>query len=219
MPSASKLVTNKFDVVTIRGKTVGVAQVHDMLQALPKGAPLSSREASIFLDCSVSQLERMRVAGTGPRYRQNPPEPGRKGTNLHVAYKKIDLIEWDEKNTASSAMEHAVKHGRAFVTIADVAQEAPFYVDATGAIESMVENNTVGKAIDRLGQWDIQWLPIVDACSREWIDLAAHGELAAKVDAVLSQARRAIAAGLEATEISLEALPGDTHSLDHPHPI
>lgn len=208
MPSASKLATDKFDVVTVRGKTISLAQVHEMLRALPDGAPLSTREAAIFLGYSVSQLERMRVAGTGPRYRQTPPEPGSKATNLHVAYKKVDLVEWDEKNTATSAMEHAKLHGRAFATLADVAQEAAFYVDSNGVIESMVENNTVGEAIDRLGSWDIQWLPIADACFRRWSDLAAHRELASKVDAVLSHARAGVAAGLEATEIGVEVPAG-----------
>lgn len=208
MPSASKLATDKFDVVTVRGKTISLAQVHAMLHALPNGSPLSTREAAIFLGYSVSQLERMRVAGTGPRYRQTPPEPGSKATNLHVAYKKVDMIEWDEKNTASSAMEHAKLHGRTFATLADVAQEAAFYVYPNGAIESMVEDNTVGEAIDRLGSWDIQWLPISDACSRPWSDLGAHRELASKVDAILERARGAVAAGIETTEIGLEPSVG-----------
>jgi len=208
MPSASKLATNKFDLVTVRGRTISLSQVHEMLHALPAGAPLSTREAAIFLGYSVSQLERMRIAGTGPRYRQTPPEPGSKATNLHVAYKKVDLVEWDEKNTASSSMEHAVKHGRAFATLADIAQEAPFYVDADGAIESLVESNTVGEAIDRIGLWDIQWLPVAGACARRWSNLTAHRELAAKVEGVLAHARGALAAGLEETEIGLGTPPG-----------
>lgn len=200
MPSAGKLATNKFDEVVIRGKRFSMLEVLQRLDALPPMAPLSTQEAAFFLGYSPSQMERMRVNGNGPRYRQNPPEPGSKATNTHVTYKKADLIEWDKANTLSSSMEFAVKHGLAAMTLADCAREAAFYVDESGAIESLAESNTLGTVIDRLGTWNIQWLPVIEACGRPWSDVGRLRELAAQVSSALTHAQGLVAAGIEQSE-------------------
>lgn len=204
MPSAPKLATDKFDHVTIRGKKFSMLEVHERLAALPPHTPLSTQEAGFFLGYSVSQMERMRIAGTGPRYRQTPPDPGSKAVNMHCIYKKADLVEWDRQNTAVSANEHAQIHGRMFTTLAEVVEELPFYVDESGAVESLAEENPIETVVERLGSWRIVWLPVTEACSRPWRDLAAHRELAAKVLGALSHAKAAVDAGLEATEIRSE---------------
>lgn len=216
MPSAGKLVTDKFDEVTIRGKKFSMLDVLQRLDKVPPIAAMSTQEAGLFLGYSVSQMERMRIAGTGPRYRQTPPEPipkpkrgeerKKRGTNLHVAYQKAELMAWAEKNTASSAMEHAAKHKRTFATLFEVLEEIPFYVDETGAVEGMAEENSLATVIDRLGVWEIEWMPAVEACSRPWAALGPHRELAGQVQEVLSKARGGVDAGLAATEIQAETL-------------
>lgn len=201
MPSAPKLATDKFDQVSIRGKKFSMLEVHERLAALPPHAPLSTQEAGFFLGYSVSQMERMRIAGTGPLYRQTPPEPGSKAVNMHCTYKKADLVEWDRQNTAKSANQHAQIHARMFATLAEVVEELPFYVDESGAVESLAEENAIETVVERLGSWRIVWMPAAEACALPWRNLAAHRELASKVLGALSQAKGAIEAGVEATEI------------------
>lgn len=208
MPSAPKLSTDKFDHVTIRGKKFSMLEVHERLAALPPHAPLSTQEAGFFLGYSVSQMERMRIAGTGPLYRQTPPEPGSKAVNMHCTYRKADLVEWDRQNTAKSANQHAAIHGRMFTTLAELVEELPFYVDESGAVESLAEENAIETVIERLGSWRIVWLPATEACSRPWKDLATHRELATKILGALSQAAGAINAGVEATEMESELPTG-----------
>lgn len=212
MPTASKLSTDKLDNVKIRGTTLRKADVLQVLYALPDMAPLSTSESAIFLGYSVSQMERMRVSGNGPRYRQTPPmldEEGaiRRGTNMAVTYRKLDLLEWAEKHTLTSAMEHAKLHGRTFATLMEVVEEVAFYVDESGAVESMVEENTVGTVIDRLGEWDIVWMSAAEGCGRAWSDATARGKLATAVSETLSKAQRSLASGHEATEL-LQASEG-----------
>ncbi|MGV3569866.1 MAG: hypothetical protein ACO1PB_04640 [Ramlibacter sp.] len=201
MPSAPKLATDQFEHVTIRGKKFSMLEVHQRLAALPPHTPLSTQEAGFFLGYSVSQMERMRIAGTGPRYRQTPPEPGSKAVNMHCIYKKADLVEWDRQNTAGSANEHAAIHGRMFATLAEVVEELPFYVDESGEVESLAEENAIETVIERLGSWRIVWMPAAEACALPWRNLAAHRELASKVLGALSQAKGAIEAGVETSEI------------------
>lgn len=211
MPTRSKLPTDKLDEVKFRGQTLRKADVLEVLHALPDATWLSTSEAAIILDYSVSQMERMRVSGTGPRYRQSPPMPGSKGTNLAVHYRKLDLIGWSEKNTETSSIRHAQLHGRTFATLQDISEQVAFYVDESGAVESMVEENTVGTVLDRLGAWEIQWLTAAEACARPWSSLAAHRHFAGVVRNALSHAQGSIAAGLEATElrqVGTEAKPG-----------
>jgi hypothetical protein len=201
MPTPSKFPTDKLDTVSFRGTKLRKADIMEVLFALPDMAPLNTSEASVMLGYSVSQMERMRIAGNGPRYRQSPPMPGSRGTNLAVTYIKGDLIAWSEENTATSAMKHAALHGRTFTTLQEVAEEIAFYVDETSAIESMVEENTVGTVIDRLGAWDIQWFSAADACGRAWSNIGSQRSLAGAVRETLQKSLGGVQSGLEASEI------------------
>lgn len=210
MPTASKIATDKLDEMKFRGQKLRKVDVLQVLHALPDSAFLSTGEAAIFLDMSISQMERMRVSGNGPRYMQTPPMEGKTGTNLAVRYRKIELLQWAEQHTARSSMQHAKLHGRTFSTLRDLVEEVAFYVDASGALESMVEENTVGTIIDRLGEWDIVWLTAAEACGRAWSDAAEHRRLAEAVGETLSKAQRSLANGLESTglrQASVEAAP------------
>lgn len=210
MPTASKFATDKLDEIKFRGAMLRKVDVLQVLHALPDSAFLSTSEAAIFLDMSISQMERMRVSGNGPRYLQTPPMEGRTGTNMAVRYRKLDMLQWVEQHTESSSIKHAKLHGRTFATLSDLVEEFAFYVDASGAVESMVEGNTVGTIIDRLGEWDIVWMTAAEACGRAWSDAAAHMTLAEAVGETYSNAQRSLARGLEATALrqaSLEAAP------------
>ena len=208
MPTASKIVTTKFDEVKFRGQMLREADVLLVLHSLPDSSFLKTSEAAIFLDMSIAQMERMRVSGNGPRYMQTPPMEGKTGTNMAVRYRKIDLLQWVEKHTESSSIKHAKLHARTFATLMEVVEDVAFYVDVSGAVESMVEACTVGTVIDRLGEWDIVWMSAAEACGRAWSDTAAHRKLADTVGETLSKARRSVESGLEATELRQASMEG-----------
>jgi hypothetical protein len=210
MPTASKIATDKLEEIKFRGEKLRKVDVLQVLHAVPDSAFLSTSEAAIFLDMSISQMERMRVSGNGPRYLQTPPMEGKTGTNMAVRYRKVDLLQWIEKHIETSSIKHAKLHGRTFATLNDIVEEVAFYVHADGAVESMVEENTVGTVVDRLGEWDIVWMNAAEACARAWSDAAAQTNLAGVVNELLVKAQSSLASGIEATEIrdaSAEATP------------
>ena len=182
----------------------------ERINRMPDERPLKSAEAAVLMTFSLSTLERMRVDGTGPDYfqggiRKAGSAPSQaKGTNQHVRYFKPDIRAWWKASKVSSAMQAAILKGQAFRSIFDLAEERPFYLDAIGCVAGMVESTPIDTFIERLGEWDIVWMPAVEAASRSWVNLADHQSFADSVNKILSQARSGIDSGLMATELSVE---------------
>jgi hypothetical protein len=180
----------------------------ERIKALPEDYPLKTGEASIFMTFSVATLERMRVKGTGPDYfqggiRRDGSQPATEGVNQHIRYFKPDIQAWWNRGKVSSTMQAAKLKGQVFATIFDLAEPHPFYIDpADGGVAGMVEHTPIETVISRLGSWEIVWMPATEAASQRWSNLAAHQELAGKIQSVLSNMQRGITAALEATEIS-----------------
>jgi hypothetical protein len=183
------------------GKMMKLVDVLDALDALKPSTLLTTSEAAIFLRTSVTKMERLRRDGGGPTYSQGG---GAKavGTNQTCLYEKADLIAWVRGNKVSSSHEAMIRKGQAFATIFDLAELDAFYLDPVGNVESMVVENVLGTVVERVGDWDIQWMTSVEAASRRWTDPAKHAEFAKGVQAVLSQALQAIQSGLESTEMA-----------------
>ncbi len=106
----------------------------------------------------------------------------------------------------SNSLEAAIRKGQAFSTIFDLAKQEAFYVDGEGVVESMVEENTLGTVVDRIGEWDIVWLTPIEAASRRWTDLSKHEEFANQVQSLLSHALQRVQSGVDATDIASAAL-------------
>jgi hypothetical protein len=182
----------------------------ERMNALPANRPLKTSEAAIFMTFSVATLERMRVNGTGPDYfqggiRRDGSQPAPAGTNQHVRYFKADIDAWWKRSKVSSTMQAAKLKGQVFATIFDLAEERPFYIDpADGGVAGMVETTRIATVIERLGEWDIVWMPATEAGSRRWSNLSAHQELAREVQSVLAKIQQGIANSVEATEMGLE---------------
>ncbi|RQZ74556.1 DNA-binding protein [Burkholderia glumae] len=172
------------------------------LHALPDQVALTTTEAALFLRLSPKSLERMRLDGSGPAYVQAGAR-GAKGANQKCLYLKAALLEWQRANQVSDAMEAAVRRGQAFRTIFDLVAEAPFYLNAAGAIVGAAEDTRLGVVIERLSleEWSLLWLPIVEASGREWADPAAHQYLAREIRHVLAVTEQGIAAAVEASSI------------------
>jgi|GEM_PF-2750745 len=181
----------------------------ERIDRMPDGRPLKSSEAAVFTTFSLSTLERMRVKGTGPDYfqggiRVSGKVPATGGTNQHIRYFKEDIKAWFKAGMVSSSMQAAIKKGQAFATIFDLAEAEPYYLDANGYVAGRVEFTPLDVVIERLGEWDILWMPAFEAAARPWSSLADHQAFGKNVEGVLSHASRAIAAGLEATDIGIE---------------
>ncbi|CAH0228633.1 hypothetical protein SRABI118_02409 [Massilia sp. Bi118] len=174
------------------------------LHALPDAVALTTSEAAIFLRSSVSALESMRAKGTGPAYIQGGGR-GSVGSNQKCLYEKADLLAWMRANKVSSTVEAAVRKGQLFMSVADLAREEAFWVDAHGQVVGMVEAALVGTVVERLGMYEIAWLPVADAAARTWSDLASHRTLAGAVSNVLRSELLRAEAGVEASEIASEA--------------
>lgn len=198
MPKKSPLPPGKS---MFRGVLLDIEDVLIRLHYLPDSVTLTSSEAAIFLAISITTLDRMRVAGTGPAYMQGGSY-GAKGTNQACTYHKRDLIAWQEGNKVSGKLEAAIRKGQTFATIFDLGQQEAFYVDPHGNVEAMCERTEVQTIIERLGQWEIVWMTPVEAASREWSSLSAHRAFADEVQSVLSKAASGISAGVDATDMA-----------------
>lgn len=74
-----------------------------MSEKLPQPiALLSSQEAASYLKLSIRTLERMRVEGTGPKFRK----AGR-GLRSRVLYRLSDIEDWLSIHTYSSTSEYS----------------------------------------------------------------------------------------------------------------
>ena len=60
----------------------------------------------------------------------------------------------------------AIRKGRTFATIHDLARQKVFYVEAHGEVERMVEANLLGTMVGRIGKWNVIWIDAVEAASR-----------------------------------------------------
>lgn len=208
MSGESKKVAQLSEELRYRGETMRRSDVLTLISQLPDDVYLTTSEAAVFLRRSVSKMERLRIAGTGPVYIQDAPMPGSKATNLAVLYEKSSLKAWAKDNTAGSAMEHATLHGRTFATLHDVVEEHAFYIDAVGRVEGLVENFTIGEVVDGLGKRQIAWMAAVEGASRPWTSLSAHRAFAESIAETLSRSLRSIEQNIEATDIGESAAEG-----------
>jgi hypothetical protein len=184
--------------------TLATLDVLERLHRLPDQVALTTSEAAIFLRSSVSALESMRAKGSGPAYIQGGGR-GAAGSNQKCLYEKADLLAWMRANKVSSTVEAAVRKGQLFSSIADLARVEAFWVDVHGRIVGMVEEAPVGTVIERLGQYEIRWLPVAEAAAQTWSDLASHRSFA---DAVSNVLRREIGRGdaaVESTQLAAES--------------
>lgn len=191
-----------------RGELLRDVEVWKRLGDIPDDFPLSPKQAAVLMTFSERTLQDWRKTGTGPSYFQGGlrVEPnGRQppgGTNQHVRYFKPDLSAFWKARMVGSVREAGELKGQTFVaTLRHVVQEAAFYVDAQGQIESMVENGTLGDLL-RADEASIQWMPVSEAVATKWADLDKHRELATQVRTVLSSALKGVDAGIESTEIA-----------------
>ncbi len=176
------------------------------LHALPDAAALTTSEAAIFLRSSVSALESMRAKGTGPTYIQGGGQ-GASGSNQKCLYEKADLLAWMRSNKVHSTVEAAVRKGQLFMSVLDLAVAEPFWINGHGRVVGMVEAAPIATVVERLGRYEIEWLPAVDAAARAWGDSAEHQAFAETVFDVLRSETSRVKAGLEATEMATESEP------------
>lgn len=181
--------------------TLASLDILERLHRLPDAVALTTSEAAVFLRSSVSALESMRAKGTGPAYIQGGGK-GASGSNQKCLYEKADLLTWQRANKVSSTVEAAVRKGQFFTSIHDLAALEPFWVDERGQIVGMVEAEPVGTVLARLGLFEIEWLPAMEALSQPWREAIMHEELARQASGLLRQGLYSIDAGLEATKIS-----------------
>lgn len=186
MPTASSILA-EFDIL-------------DRLHRLPDTVALTTAEAAIFLRSSVSALESHRMKGTGPHYIQAGVKGA--GSNQKCLYLKGDLLAWHEANKISSTMEAALRKGQLFASLYGAINEEAFWIDEQERIVGMVEQASLHIVLERLGVFEIVWLPVIDAVSQQWADLAQHKGLAEQVSSVMRQQLDRVAAGVEATEIA-----------------
>lgn len=176
------------------------------LYMLPDAVALTTSEAAVFLRSSVSALESMRAKGTGPVYIQGGGR-GASGSNQKCLYEKADLLAWQRANKVASTVEAAVRKGQLFATLADLACAAAFWIDYHGQVMGMVEMASVSTVMERLGLYDIEWLPVSEAAARTWSDLADHRKLANAVTDILRREIAHVLAAIESTELSVESQP------------
>lgn len=176
------------------------------LHQLPDAVALTTSEAAIFLRSSVSALESMRAKGTGPVYIQGGGR-GASGSNQKCLYEKADLLAWQRANKVASTVEAAVRKGQLFATLADLAYAEAFWIDHHGHVMGMVEMASVATVIERLGLYDIEWLPVSEAAARTWSDLAGHRKIANAASDILRREIARVFAGVDSTELSIESQP------------
>ena len=187
-------------------------QALDLISKLPDDVPLTVEEAAIFLRMSPSTLNKMRMPNHptgGPVYSQGGKK-GAGGANQKVLYMKGDLVAWLRDNRVSDTLAAAVRKGQMFATLADVAEERPFWLDEEGRVAGSVWETSVDVFFARLLSplWQVEWLPASDACMLPWSGVIAKRALAGEVERVLSDALGGIRGSLERDEMGAAALEG-----------
>lgn len=188
-------------------------QALDLISKLPDDVPLTVEEAAIFLRTSPSTLAKMRMPGHptgGPVYSQG----GRKGTsgaNQKVLYMKGDLVAWLRENRVSDTLSAAVRKGQMFATLADVAEEHPYWLDEEGRVAGSVWETSVDVFFARLLSplWNVRWMSALDACVVPWSGFMAKRSLAGAVERVLTDSLGAIRASVEGDELEAVAADGE----------
>lgn len=173
----------------------------DRVNALPDDHMLSSAEAAVFLDVSPATFERWATKYDGLKSERRGIGP-----TAPRAYRKGDLLAFQKQFGLPRGALH-LKHRkiRRFTTIADLAEQLPYYVDELGCVAGLVGRQPLGVVIDRLGVWEFVWLNAVEAASRAWTNLEEQRKFGEEVSAVLADSQKSIPAGLEATGIALES--------------
>lgn len=190
---------------------------------LAEDVALSPAQFAALMDLSERKVGSMRIDGTGPNYLQGgiPMEPWPKtrrkkktepedgeaaprkhpGTNQHVRYRLGDVRVWCEKTKVSRVSQAARFKGQTFVNIlADLTQEAAFYVNERGEVEGSVESGTLSELLEA-DDGDIVFLPVHEAAASTWTDLASHRALVQAVQRVLSREHQRLDAAVEKSEI------------------
>ncbi len=187
-------------------------QALDLISKLPDDVPLTVDEAAIFLRTSPSTLAKMRMPNHptgGPVYSQG----GRKGTsgaNQKVLYMKGDLVAWLRENRVSDTLSAAVRKGQMFATLADVAEEHPYWLDEEGRVAGSVWETSVDVFFARLLSplWNVRWMTALDACVVPWSGIIPKRALAGAVERVLTDSLGAIRGSLEHDEFDEVAAEG-----------
>jgi hypothetical protein len=188
----------------------------DLLHRLPDDAALTTAETAVFLRLSVRQLERMRrPGGGGPAYMQYGVS-GSRGANQKCLYRKRDLVDWQTSQRVSDNVEAAVRKGQLFRTVADVAEERPYWLTPDGKVGGAVEDTSVDIFFARLGKWEIVWLPADEAACMPWSSTIAQRDLSLRVCEAMSDVITRCREALDRAEVdkatasgeSSDALPG-----------
>jgi hypothetical protein len=164
-------------------------QALEILMRLPDDTALLTEEAAVVLRTSVRQLERMRSPDSlvkGPKY-QKAVGDGAKGRNQKVTYLIRDLKEWRKEQTIGGSHEAALKAGRYFVTLMDIAEEKAFWRNPEGKIAGLVDETGIDMFIARLGKWSIEWMAATDAVGEDWQSLASQKALASDIKDILGR--------------------------------
>lgn len=173
----------------------------EILARLPNDVVLTSAEAAVFLRLSLSTLERMRRDGSGPIYVQGG-KAGARGTNQKCLYKKQALIDWLQANEVASSMVAAVRKGQTFVALQDILVAVPVWRDPNGLVAGLVEKTPVDVCVERLGVWEIEWMPASEAACETWSSLGDHAGFADQIQQVLKRESQRIRQAEEGTEIA-----------------
>ena len=144
----------------------------DLISRLPDDTPLTVSEAAVFIRVSKSSLDKMRrpdAVNPGPVYSQGGAE-GASGTNQKVVYFKSDLKAWLLGNRSSNTLEAAKRRGQMFATSADMVEPEAFWRNANDEIAGLVEETSADLFFERLGNWKIEWLALLNALNERWED-------------------------------------------------
>lgn len=176
-------------------------EILNLLQRLPDDTALTTEEAAVFIRQSPRTMERWRQPPpTGPRFIQ-PGAEGAAGSNQRITYLIKDLRAWQEMNKVASSVEAAVRKGQMFATLADLAEERPFWRTPNGRIGGPVEDTSVEIFLARIGKWEIEWLAADDAASETWESLLSQRAFAGAVTGVLQNHMGKIESGLNQSEL------------------
>lgn len=186
--------------------TVGEYQILEILMRLPDDAWLTVEEAAVVLRVSVSALNKWRLPankGRGPIYSQGGGTDA-KGSNQKVLYKKSDLLAWHEANKVSDTHQAAVRKGQMFRTLADLLEPVAVWI-RDGVIGGLVDRTPLDVFIERVDceprEWEVAWIPAHEAAASPWDDPAAHREFAAEINTTLGNAKDAVSAAVDASEM------------------
>lgn len=188
-------------------------QALEILMRLPDDTALLTEEAAVVLRLSVRQLERMRSPNSlakGPKYQQ-PVSEGAVGRNQKITYLIRDLKQWQREQTIGSSHEAALKAGRYFATLSDVAEEKAFWRTPEGKMAGLVDETSVEMFIARIGNWTIEWMAATDAVGEDWQSLASLKALASDIKDILGNETGRLKAHVERAELKA-ILPPAKHT-------